>query len=323
MRRVEPEPRPAGSADRRICRSRRTAHDACVRHHNLQFRFCLALVLIPAFACECGDGEGLNTLTPMIRADPNPLRFDAVYPGLTAAKNLAIENTGTGNLEVTSVEVAPGSHPGLVVDNQSFIIVVSGAPVVFPVRLTVTELGPVTGKILVKSNDPNTPVLEVPIVAEGQVKPGPGIAVCVSSTDLGLAETCGSMPRVEFGSVPFGQPVRATITLRSVGDLPLGITSAEAEPTSHPSFAFTPASIRGDTLAPSEARTVEVTFTPSTELEATGLFKVISTDVDLSIVTVVLTGRSVAPAFCLDSALVDFGTVGIGESADRSLALKS
>ncbi len=306
-----------------MCGPGSTADHASVRHHHLQLRFFSALLLLPALACECGDGEGLNTLRPIIRADPNPLTFGAVYPGVTAAKNLAIENTGTGNLEVTSVEIAPGSHPGLVVEDQAFLIPVSGAPVTFPVRLTVNELGPVTGKILVSSNDPNTPVLEVPIVATGEVKPGPGIAVCVSSADLGLAETCGNMPRVEIGSVPFGQSVRATISIRSIGTLPLGITSAEAEPTSHPSFVFDPASIRGDTLAPSEARTVEVTFTPSTELEATGLFKIISTDVDLSIVTVVLTGRSVAPAFCLDSASVDFGTVGIGEFADRTLALKS
>lgn len=294
-----------------------------MRHLHLHLRLGATLLLLPALACECGDGEGLNTLTPVIRATPNPLGFGAVYPGVTAAQNLSVSNEGTGNLEVASVRLSEDSHPGLQVEDQAFSIPVSAAPVVFPVRLTVTELGPVSGKLLISSNDPRTPVLEVPITAQGEVKPGPGIAVCVSSSDLGLAETCSSMPRVEFGSVPFGQSIRATITLRSIGDRPLGITQAEAEPTSHPSFAFDPTSIRGDTLAPGEARNVEVTFTPSTEQEATGLFKIISTDVDLEIVTVVLTGRSVAPAFCLDSATVDFGTVAIGGSEDRTLTLKS
>lgn len=294
-----------------------------MRHLHGHVRLGAALLLLPALACECDDGEGLNTLRPIILATPNPLSFGAVYPGVTAAQNLTVSNEGTGNLEVSSVRLSEDSHPGLRVEDQAFAIPVSAAPVAFPVRLTVTELGPVSGKILIASNDPRTPVLEVPITAIGEVKPGPGVAVCVSSSDLGLAETCSSMPRVEFGSVPFGQPIRATITIRSVGDRPLGITQAEAEPTSHPSFAFNPPSIRGDTLAPSEARSVEVTFTPSTELEATGLFKIISTDVDLEIVTVVLTGRSVAPAFCLDTTTVDFGTVAIGGFEDRTLTLKS
>ena len=54
--------------------------------------------------CDCG-GSGLVRATPDIFAEPSPLAFGAVYPGLTAGKELTVQNRGGAVLQISSVRV--------------------------------------------------------------------------------------------------------------------------------------------------------------------------------------------------------------------------
>ncbi len=274
--------------------------------------------LVALAGCDCGDGETIQRLAPRIEAEPNPLTFGDVYVAFTAGKALELRNVGTATLEVTAVRIKPGSHPGLTVETWAGTLEANGSHSVI-VRLTADALGPVSGAILIDSNDPTTPELEVPIVATGARRPGPAISVCVESADAMLPRTCVDPLAVSFGMVPSGQVRRATVTLTSAGDQPLTVRSADFDATSDPAFTRAPALT--ETLAPGDSRTIEVSFAPTREDRFGAVLEIRSDDPDRDRVPVVFDAGAVAGALCADPTSVDYGTVPQGQHIDRTITL--
>lgn len=279
------------------------------------------LLLALAAACNCEGEGGIRQISAAIRADPNPLSFGQVYLGFTAAKTLQIASVGEATLEVSSITLKPGSHPGLAVADEAFSLAPNATRDLI-VRLTVDAIEPVTGAILIASNDPTQAVLEVPITAEGARRPGPAISVCVESAEIPLVRTCADPLRVDFGAVATGSMRSATIHIKNVGDAPLAILSASAAGGADPAFSFDPASVTG-TLAPDEERTVVARVTPTTENAITAIFQITSDDLDRDFVPIVLTAGGIQAAICADPPSIDFGTTGVGQPVERSVTLTS
>ena len=135
----------------------------------------LAIFSLSLVRCDCGGG--LLDIQPNIDAEPNPLAFPRAYLGLTTQEALTVRNTGQAPLVVGGVRIKEGSHPGLFVEPNGFELQ-PGQSTILNVRLATDQLGPISGALLLDSNDPDTPTLEVPIQAEGQRRPGPAIGVC-------------------------------------------------------------------------------------------------------------------------------------------------
>lgn len=266
-------------------------------------------------ACECSE-SGIRGVAPRIVAEPNPLAFGPAYVGLAARRVLKISNAGDAALVVSSIELVAGSHPGLTVAGAQKTLA-TGESFDVEVVLTVTEPGPVSGAISISSNDPETPVLEVPITAEGARRPGPAISVCVAA--LGT-ERCADPLSHDFGAVPTGASVEATIIVTSAGDQPLLLESAAAASGAHPSFAFAP-EYRGETLAPDERRMITVTFAPADEQAVSAVFQVISSDPERDLVPIVFTGGGIRAALCADPAAIDFGVTPVGVPVERTVTL--
>lgn len=279
-----------------------------------------AVLCLPFTACNC-DEAGLGVLTPDIQATPNPLSFGTAYVGLTGSAKLTVKNAGTAALSVSRVAVEEGSFPGLSVPNERFDLA-PAATRELVVRLDATQVGPITGAILISSNDPDSPVLRVPIEATGQKRTGPALAVCVESADLSVARTCELPLRLDFGSIAVGSSVGGRITLVSIGDQPVGITSAEAQVGSDPSFTFDPATT-ATSLSPEAELSIEVTLQPAVEGMISAVFQVVSTDPERSLVPVILTAGGIRSGLCADPPAVDFGTVGIGQSVTRQVTLSN
>lgn len=151
-----------------------------------------------------------------------------MYPGLTAGQELTIHNRGGAVLQISSVRVKEGSHPGLWVETAGFSLSpnerpgLGGAPDRHRARR-----GP--GAIVIASDDADTPALEVPIVAEGTVQPA-ALSVCVESIDLPLPKTCVDPLALSFGALPLGASLHATVTLQSVGTAALQILARGPSP---------------------------------------------------------------------------------------------
>ena len=284
-----------------------------------QFAGILLATLAPLASCDCEGGDGIRALAPSILVEPNPVNLGVVHPGVLSRRVLMVRNTGEAALRITAVRLSDGAHPGLtIVANLTDIG--PGKAGEMELRFLADALGTVSGSILIDSDDPQTPTLEVPILATLEQRPGPGIEVCVDRS--GVATACVHPLRIDFGAVPFGATATATITASSVGTAALAIASAEARPGGHPSIAFDPASLM-TTLPTGDRARFTVRFTPAAATEVSAVFQIVSDDPASEIVPVIVTGSGVAPGLCPSVSSIDFGTVPIGVAEDRVVTITS
>ncbi|MCB9649507.1 MAG: choice-of-anchor D domain-containing protein [Deltaproteobacteria bacterium] len=283
-------------------------------------RLGVAILALAAGACDCGE-DGLSSVAPVIKASPSPLDFGRPFVGIGATRALEITNVGSAPLKVSGLRLAEGTHPGVGLTTEAFELGQGELHTVM-VRFVPQSEGPAYGAVLIDSDDPATPVLEVPLAGEGVARTGPVISVCVAGPQAGIPEGCEDPLRIDFGVVPFGQTRVATITIGSAGTAPLGVTSAAAEAGAHPSVSFEPATYAGS-LAVGESQLIQVRFTPSVPETVTAVFQISSDDSERPLVPVVVTGGGVAPGVCPSEPLVDFGQVEVGMHADRSVTIES
>jgi hypothetical protein len=256
--------------------------------------------------CDCGGG-GLGVLTPDVDAKPSPLSFGTAYLGIGATRQLEISNRGGAKLSVSGVRLSEGTHPGVSVTTEAFELEPARSRTI-SVAFVPLDVGPAHGSVVIDSDDPDEPALEIPIEGSGERRPGPVIAV--------------DPLRIDFGAVAFGETVEASITVRSVGTLPLEILSAMPETNSHPSISFDPASLSG--VVPVDgSRVIAVRFSPAVPEEVSAVLQIRSNDPEIAFVSVIVTGSGIAPTLCLSSSVLDFGRVAIGEYVDRTVTLES
>lgn len=279
-------------------------------------RVALALSLITVGACDCGE-DGLSALAPVIDATPNPIDFGQAFVGIGRTVFLDVQNLGTAQLEVTGLRLEDGTHPGVSVQSEAFSLS-PGDKRQVRVQFIPTVEGPAYGKVLIDSNDPQTPVYEVPIQGQGARRDGPVIAVCTDGPSI--EDSCADPLRIDFGVVPFGQTVEASIVIRSVGSAPLDVNSAPE--TGHPSITFAPETWSG-TLAVDTEQRITVSFSPGVPEAVTAVYRVNSNDVEVPSIPVIVTGSGVAPTLCLDPPALDFGQVRLGAFAERTVTLES
>ncbi|MFO0726685.1 MAG: choice-of-anchor D domain-containing protein [Myxococcota bacterium] len=277
-------------------------------------------IALPLGGCDCA-GSNLRPARAELVAEPNPLDFGVVYPGLTAERVLTVRNAGDLALVVSATGVKPGSNPGLRVAELPFTIPPGGEHAL-SVRLTVGAAQPVMGVIWLESNDLKRPHFEVPVLALGAERPGPAALVCVESADAGLAENCVEPLEVDFGTHPIGSTRRATVRLRSVGSAPLILRAAQADPGSSEAFAFAPFSSTA-TLAPGEERRFVAAWTPASEDPVAATFAVQSNDPDRPRIPVLFEARGVDAALCADPPSIDFGAVTIAREVSTTVRLTS
>ncbi|MBI4822526.1 MAG: choice-of-anchor D domain-containing protein [Deltaproteobacteria bacterium] len=279
------------------------------------------LASMPLTACDCG-GDGLRGLAPAIIAEPSPLPFGQVALGTTGRRALTIRNAGEAVLNVTSLAILPTSDPAFSIESVADFELAVGAERTIEVRYAPAQEGSRTGVLQITSNDPNTPILDVPLVAEGVLRSGPAIVVCVSSSVIPLAESCADPLAIDFGSRAFGARIDAQIRIRSIGTEPLQVTSAKVQPGGHPSFTFDPTDVIS-TLNPGDSVDVRVTFATTTFGPVSAAFAVESNDPTRDWVPVTLTALGLAPAVCAQPSFVDFGVVAVGQTAEKSIELES
>ena len=117
-----------------------------------------ALFCIAGWSCNNSNLAGLD---PIIVVSPEEIDFGTVTVGIQEDRILTIQNRGGGTLTVSSVVMQDGNGP-FSVETFADDIVPDGQTEV-TVSFDATELGAAQDTILVSSNDPNNPVVEVPV----------------------------------------------------------------------------------------------------------------------------------------------------------------
>ncbi len=281
-------------------------------------RFALALT-VPLAACDCDEGDTIGTLAPAIVVEPNPVNMGVLHTGVNQRRVLMVRNTGTALLTLSQVVLSEGSHPGFRVEHE-LSEVAPGSSGEVELHFKTEMLGAVGGSLLFHSDDPRTPILEVPILGTLEERPGPGIEVCVDRA--GTPTGCAEPHRIDFGAVAVGTTVTATITARSVGRAPLQIVSAQALPGGHPSISYDPGSLT-TTLPSGDTTAFVVRFTPAGAAMVSSTFQIASDDVANAILPIEVTGSGIAPGLCPSVPSIDFGTVPIGAAEDRTVTITS
>lgn len=267
------------------------------RNHLLIVTSFLITGLTPA--CNCGDGAGLYNLAPQILAEPSPLSFGTVVD-FEKIEDLTIRNDGDAPLEIQRVILQEGSDARFMIGIPSDMSLGAGQSSVVSVAFAPTTSGSAVGVIEIHSNDPDTPILNIPLDAIGQRTPVvevPEISVCVEGADV-QRTGCDNGLEINFGTLALGVRKSATVIIKNTGTGSLEIISAQAEAGTSPEITFDPQAVQ-TTLTADESTTVIVEIFASAVGTFGGSFLIVSNDIETEAITIPITA-SVFDAPCGD-----------------------
>ncbi|MBK06333.1 MAG: hypothetical protein CL920_25255 [Deltaproteobacteria bacterium] len=139
---------------------------------------------------------------PDISVTPTKLNFGKVPNSKTLSVN--IKNTGDKPLIVNAPIMVPGTSPEFSFDKAPAQITVQPNGVAqLAIKYTPKDKVPDTGKVQLKSNDPDTPTVEITLLGDG---------IGDSGCDLVAAPN-----RVNFGTTVLGSPKTQQVKLSNVG----------------------------------------------------------------------------------------------------------
>lgn len=209
----------------------------------------LLLLAIPFFACseyelkeDASLEEGVN---PEIEVQPSSLTFLNSEAGSTEEDLLTITNVGSANLNVSNLQLVGANTFGFT-QLGSPTLAPGESQEIYVTYTPTTDDAQDSAALVVSSNDPNSPLVEVPL--NGSVGMGmPILQISPSSLD--------------FGTQSVGSSTTDSLILESVGTAPVDINTFYIGGTS---FIITPTEPLPLTLDPGETTVFDVTFTPNT-----------------------------------------------------------
>ena len=207
---------------------------------------------------------------PDIVVDPVSISFDDVLaydedgtPPTVETRTVTIRNEGGGDLNLGEIMLVDDTGP-YSWSNLSSVLVQPGGEATFTVEFDPITAGEVTNQILINSNDPDEPVVEVDIF-------GNGVAPVI---DL-------SPPEFNFGTLYIGCDADEIFTVTNVGTTDLVVTNVDFTTASWDLSHDLNEATNGPlpwTIAPGEIRQITVSNIPFDELPDSSFLLVDSND---------------------------------------------
>jgi hypothetical protein len=217
---------------------------------------------------------------PNVAATPSPFDFGPVTVGATVLQAFTVENTGSADLDVSGTQITgPDAGDFAIVSGGGPFVLGPGAQQVVEIEFTPSTVGPKNADFEIASDDPDTPVLVVPLTGAGVAAGAPDIAV--------------DPPSFDYGPVPVGATVPQAFTVENLGSVDLNVASTAITGADAADFAIA-AGGGAFTLAPGAQQVLEVEFTPGSIGPKSAALEVASDDPDTPLLTVPLTGEGIA-----------------------------
>ncbi len=162
----------------------------------MRYAFVLLGSVFLAHGCQCD--EPLADLSGVIDVTPRVLDLGAVRTTVVHDVSVTVGNRGTGTLSLLGVVVEPADGPFQLVAAPTSLRPGEALPVALTVLVAVP--GRVNATLVISSDDPATPRLEIPLVAEG-----------------GVARLFVAPDPIAFGRVNEGAGAARTVTLANDG----------------------------------------------------------------------------------------------------------
>ncbi len=176
---------------------------------------------------------------------PNSIDFGQTEPGSTSERTITISAIGSSDVTILSAVREPSSSGEFEIDGpQSPVTLASGETLELTARYRPADGGPDSGAFVITTDAPESPSITIPVC---------GVAVAPA--------LCGRPVPLDFGAVPTGATVTATLTLESCGLLPVDLTSVGIEGDADFSIAMAPSVPQ--TLDPGQTAQVAVQISPS------------------------------------------------------------
>ena len=132
-------------------------------------RVLLGLLAAALLAAGAASGRTEEQKTPRIRVEPETFDFGKALPARTLRKEFTLSNFGDAALVIENVSTTCGCTAALASDTK----LAPGGSTVLRVTLeTRSYSGKLERQVLVRSNDPNTPLLTVKVSATVEAPAG-------------------------------------------------------------------------------------------------------------------------------------------------------
>ena len=248
-----------------------------------------------------GTGGGTSSLA--IEVSPSTVNFGSVTVGQNASQTLTITNTGVKSLTISGISVAGSGFAMKAVTLPMSLA--AGESATVTTTFTASASGPASGKVMISSNAPNSPML-VTLGATGVAKPSD------------LTATPSSL---SFGSVSVGSESSQSIRLTNSGSSSMTISAASA---SGPGISVSGLSFPA-TLSAGASTSLTAVFKPATAGNASGTVTVTSSATNSPDVVGWSATGIVAPSAQLTASpsSVNFGSISIGSSGSSTVQLKN
>ena len=254
---------------------------------------------------------GCPATAPALKTSPSDVNFGAAFGDVavgttSAASTVQLSNTGTADLNVTSLTVTGANADDFLLAATSLPLQIpSGASVDVAVMCKPTAEGARTAALSIESNTPDGTAM-VSLTAKG--------TVTVPKAQL-------SPVSLDFGTVAVGQSSSKTFTVANVGTQTLQTSNIQI--TGAQAAAFTSNDADWYTLAPGISSTFTVTFKPTAAGPATAQIEVTSNDPAGKVIlplTGLGSGTSTAslPLLQLSPDSVWFGSIAVGTASTAS-----
>ncbi|MCB9777113.1 MAG: choice-of-anchor D domain-containing protein [Alphaproteobacteria bacterium] len=214
-------------------------------------------------ACDGGPDNNLNKLYPEIVVAPDTLELGEVVVPYSSSQELQVINAGRADLTISSIALAENtSRPAAFTvtpatatlgPDESVAVLVTFAPD------TYVDYGT---SLVIESDDPDRPLISVPILAEGIDGPVPELSIDTLALD--------------FGEVDAFETEQAAFTITNSGTGPLEILDGSGQ-TGDDAFTLLSDPV-GAVIEPGGSFPVIVQYEPDSTLGEWGQYKVVSND---------------------------------------------
>ncbi|UCE20328.1 MAG: choice-of-anchor D domain-containing protein [Gemmatimonadota bacterium] len=231
------------------------------------------------FSDDPDEGEFMVFLSgvgaaPKIESSATSYIFGRVKLGESETWEFLISNVGTRDLIIESVEPDTSDY-AVTVEEEFPLILEPGEDIVVGVIFQPSAVGMISGRLIIRSNDPEQASLHVTLLGHG------------AEPDIDLSATL-----LDFMSVALGNASERTLTVRNIGEADLVLTDIH---TDNGDFTVSGLTLPV-TVEKRDSMTVTVTFTPTTVGAIQGSLIVASDDPDEPLISVDLLGEGVPPA---------------------------
>lgn len=245
------------------------------------------------------SATGVNP-QPQISPSSSSLDFGSVTIGQQGTENVTFTNAGGSDLTISMLTLTGAEFAVSGITTPRTIT--AGQTAALTITFHPTATGSATGGLVITSNDPTNPTVNISLTGSG--------------TNTPVGQLTSNPTTLSFGDVNTGTKASKQIVLTNTGNAAVKISKITASGTGFSVSGVTvPATVNA-----SQSVTLKVDFAPTTTGSASGTVTVTS-DAKVPTLTIALTGTGVQAGLNVSPTTFNYGSVVNGQTKSQTFSL--